>query len=545
MNLRNFLSRARTRALLEFNILQWRAQIASLASQPSDHPAAKTVLLCELMTNFASVKVEVVLASALRRRGYRVAVLLVSRNAMVERLHKAAGPTDFYYLDSLITEDEKQAAQQQAADIVAKTDDLNSLIDFELDGYRVGRNALSSAIRRLRTGRLDSNNPDHCQLTRSCLENSILARAASSRLLDQAHPALALFNERGYTPAGEIFDACLLRGVDCVQWFGGPQSDALIYKRYTLATRDRHPFGLGADTWAALQDGKFSTTDEDQTMQLLARNYAESAWFNRQQLQEGKTIFDPTETKRRLGVADGRKVAVIFAHIFYDATFFYGDSLFPDYEAWLIETVRCAVANPALDWIVKVHPVNVWRSKMDGAPMEQLESLAIERAVGKLPPHVRILPADTAINTYSLFGAIDYGVTVRGTIGMELPCFGIPTVTAGTGRYSGAGFTIDPQTPEDYRAVLVCLHETPSLGRDAIRLARLYLWGTFFRRPVRMQSFLLDFHANRFGLPDLAADTSISPAVQTSGYFLDDVENIATWLSTSASSDLLEQEQPA
>jgi hypothetical protein len=301
----------------------------------------------------------------------------------------------------------------------------------------------------------------------------------------------------------------------------------------------------GTDTWEVLQQGGFSAAEEERIMQLLARNYAKGAWFNRQQLQEGKAIFDATETRRKLSVTEGRKIAVIFAHILYDATFFYGESLFPDYEAWLIETVRCAIANPELDWIVKVHPVNVWRSKMDGAPMEQLESLAIKRAFGQLPAHVRILPADTSINTYSLFGTIDYGLTVRGTIGMELPCFGIPTVTAGTGRYSGAGFTIDPRTPEEYRATLAHLHEVPALDRHAARLARLYLWGTFFRRPIPMQSFLLDFSANRYGLPDLVADTSINPAVQSSGHFLDDMEDIAGWLDKGTASDLLLRETPA
>lgn len=539
------IDRIRTRAILEFEALQWQSRIAPLAGHATAGNPSSTVLLCELMANYASIKVEILLAMALRRRGHAVAVLLPSRNRMVERLHKAAGATSFFYLDTLTIEDERRECQRQAAAIVAGVNDLNALFDHETDGFRSGRNALSTAIRRLRVGRLDSGSPEHRALVTACLAESLLTQLAVTRLLDAAKPTLALFNERGYTPAGEVFDGCLLRGIDCVQWFGAPQSDSLIYKRYTLATRDRHPLALGSDTWAALQQAAFSPAEEDRIMQLLAKNYAKGAWFNRQQLQEGKAVFEAVETRQRLGVAEGRKVAVVFAHILYDATFFYGSSLFQDYEAWLIETVRCAIANPALDWIIKVHPVNVWRSKMDGAPIEQLESIAIERAVGKLPPHVRILPADTSINTYSLFGAIDYGVTVRGTIGMELPCFGIPTVTAGTGRYSGAGFTIDPQTPEEYRAVLARLQETPPLGRDAIRLARLYLWGTFFRRPVRMQSFLLDFHANRFGLPDLTADTTVAPAVQTSGHFLDDVENIATWLSASTASDLLEQEQPA
>ena len=61
----------------------------------------------------------------------------------------------------------------------------------------------------------------------------------------------------------------------------------------------------------------------------------------------------------------------------------------------------------------------------------------IRERVGKLPPHVRVLAPDTKVSTLSLFRSIDAGITVRGSIGYELPCFGVPVVTAGTGRYSG------------------------------------------------------------------------------------------------------------
>ena len=67
-------------------------------------------------------------------------------------------------------------------------------------------------------------------------------------------------------------------------------------------------------------------------------------------------------------------------------------------------------------------------------------SRALRRHFGNLPGHVKLMRADTGINTFSLFDVADYGLTVRGTIGMELPCFGIPVVTAGTGRYSGPWF---------------------------------------------------------------------------------------------------------
>ena len=247
-------------------------------------------------------------------------------------------------------------------------------------------------------------------------------------------------------------------------------------------------------------------------MKHLGANYASGAWFNRQQLQAGKKIKSREEVLGALGLDPGRKTAAIFSHILYDATFFYGESQFADYEEWLIETVRAAAANRNLNWIVKVHPVNVWRSRMDGHPLEQLEVRALRAALGELPDHVKVLPADTDINTYSLFSTIDYGLTVRGTIGMELQCFGIPVVTAGTGRYSGRGFTIDPATPEQYRQVLAHLHEVPGLDDESIRLARLYSSATFMLRPLRMEAFMLDFAARTYGASGLVANVSVKAA---------------------------------
>ena len=140
-----------------------------------------------------------------------------------------------------------------------------------------------------------------------------------------------------------------------------------------------------------------------QLLQDIRNHYHEGAWYNRQQLQTGKKIFDRAQTLNLLGISPGRKVAVIFSHILYDATFFYGSSLFSDYESWLVETVRCAIKNENLDWIVKVHPVNVWRSRMDNKPLEQLEETILKKEFGSLPSHIKLLTADNEINTFSLF----------------------------------------------------------------------------------------------------------------------------------------------
>ncbi len=493
---------------------------------------SKVVLLADLVSSLASYKAQALFARALIPHGYRPVVLLHGRNKVAERFYNAAQSTRFIYLDDFIKND----FIDQARELLDTPDAFDRLLTLEIDGIRIGRNVLSLVLRRLRTGRLVTGNSQQLALAVEILAQSLAAKAAGEIVLDHVKPSLAIFNERGYTPAGELFDLCVMRGIDTIQWLGAPQADRLLFKRYTLANRASHPLALDPVTWNHLQAKPLDSTSREEIMTQLASHYGSGAWFNRQQLQTDKNLMEPEEVRQVLGVSSGRKIAVIFCHILYDATFFYGSSLFKDYEEWLVETVRSAIANPHLDWIIKVHPVNVWRSRMDGQPMEQLESIALHRAFGELPPHIRIMPADTSINTWSLFQTIDYSLTVRGTVGMETPCFGIPTVTAGTGRYSGHGFTIDPENQAQYRDILARLHTIPRLDDETIAKARLYAWGTFFRRPIPTYSFRLDFQGQGRH-PSLVPNCDIlSPPDQAA-----DLAALAQWIATSRDADFLSE----
>lgn len=488
---------------------------------------------------YSIAKVETLFAAALARRAFRPVVLLPERIALIERVFSACGRAEFIYLNEFLTPEIFAEFGVEAERVLAETPDLEALANLELDGFRIGRNVQSRVVRKFRVGRLDPGNLEQMAELRQVMTESLAVSRIASRLIEDLKPDLAVFLEKGYTPAGEVYDACLLKGVDTIQWLGAPQSDHLLFKRYSLATRADHPFALGTDTWERLHAAPWSSVQDQLVVDRIASHYQSGAWYNRQQLQTGKRIVSPAEVRSQLGVRPGRKVAVIFAHILYDATFFYGDSLYPDYEQWLIETVRGAIANPDLDWVVKVHPVNVWRSRMDGVPMEQIEALVLRREFGELPAHVSLMPANTEINTYSLFDSIDFGLTVRGTIGMELPCFGVPVVTAGTGRYSGHGFTIDPSSREEYQEILSRLHEQAPLSDEQKRRARQYAFGAFFLRPYPTVSFRLDFHARSFGVASLKQNVELDADLISQWPETPDLSQIAAWAEGSRESDLL------
>jgi hypothetical protein len=67
---------------------------------------------------------------------------------------------------------------------------------------------------------------------------------------------------------------------------------------------------------------------------------------------------------------------------------------------------------------------------------------------------------------------------------MEAACFGLTTVTAGTGRYDRLGFTTDPETPEEFRKLLRHVERLRKPTTDAVELARRYTRAVLLERPV-------------------------------------------------------------
>src|SRR3989442_7090265 len=64
-------------------------------------------------------------------------------------------------------------------------------------------------------------------------------------------------------------------------------------------------------------------------------------------------------------------------------------TLFP-YTTLFRSTVRAACRNPAVNWVVKLHPVNVWRLEADNYRGELVEAAILRREIGELPRHVTL-----------------------------------------------------------------------------------------------------------------------------------------------------------
>jgi capsule polysaccharide export protein KpsC/LpsZ len=254
-----------------------------------------------------------------------------------------------------------------------------------------------------------------------------------------------------------------------------------------------HPTSLSRASWEYIKQMPWNRAKTQAIKDELLRDYESGEWASKMGAQINKRILNREELQSVLDLDPKKKTAVLFPHLFWDATFFYGRDLFRDYEDWFVQSVRVAVNNPALNWVIKVHPANISKRHRDGYKGEYSEIVAVQKHVGVLPAHIKLVSAESDVSTFSFYSVMDYCLTVRGTVGIEAGVFGIPVLTAGTGRYDHLGFTIDSETPAEYLDRLTHLQEQPPLTRTQQELAQRFAYGILMMRPFHLQSVSLEF----------------------------------------------------
>jgi hypothetical protein len=508
------LERARYRTTIERDIRSFERRVRGVFPPG---PATGPVALVVSLTTFPyQLKVEGMLANALRLAGHRPVVLVPPPSPLdAPRRYLAA-----FGLEALVRLDE--------VDVEAPP------LEGELRRY-----VLSTASRMLHRTSLEPDDPELQPLLRDLALTAARSRAAGALLLDELQPELVLFNERNYAQEAPLCDLALERGLNTIQWVNALQDDALVFKRYTDETKGLHPRSLSDASWERVRELEWTSEREAGLEEEFRLRYG-GGWGLARRNHGWTRAFSREEIRAELGLGPRRKIAVLFSHVLWDANMFLrGVDLFPDQEAWFVESVRAACENDRVDWIVKLHPANVWKQRRDGFEGEGSELEILRERIGELPPHVRVVRAGSDISTRSIFDLADYGITIRGSVGFELPCFGVPVLTAGTGFYAGRGFTVDSATAGEYLERLRRIDELPPLSADQTLLAKKHAYALFRLRPTRFTSFTSIFRPlEELGHP-LDHDVVVNLRSRDELERADDLRSFGEWAVRSRELDYL------
>jgi hypothetical protein len=474
-------------------------------------------------------KLETLLIKALQIAGFDT-VWVGNRRYDFLRYIWLSGNKKVYAFSDFASPGDPEWVNQQVGRLVT----LQDWLALQYRGAHVGRFTIAFALRTLRVGQLNFVDPVIKEKLREILESSVRYTLTAIQLIREFKPDRVLLMDRGYSGYGEVFDLAINQGIDTITWHTGHKSNRLVVKRYHQGNERDHPFAPSTESWRQLCSIPWKPSYGQQIRQEIFQCYESQDWFSADGTQFDKQILSQHVTRQKLGLSSDKKVAVIFPHILWDGSFFYGKDLFDDYTQWFVETVRAACANPRLQWVVKLHPAHLVKAKQNNDLGKPAELNVIERTFGSLPHHVKLVYPDTELSTYSLFEIADYAVTVRGTVGIESALFGVPAVTAGTGRYDRRGFTLDSSTREEYLEKLAKLETFPRLSGEQVELAERYYYGVFSCRPLSLSSVSLEFARDQMATPKVAVHC------QTRNEWLaaPDMRRLAGWLADGKAEDM-------
>ncbi|MCL0102268.1 capsular biosynthesis protein [Dehalococcoidia bacterium] len=511
-----------------------RTHAPLLVGSSNSKPQNKSVLIPSLSPLVYRIKLEILLGRALYLRGYKP-YFLTYRSAPIpnypSQYFRSAGfGQTLFYEDYFPKGDStRQEISQFCTQVLTPSLEPGRLQGLSYRSVDIGEHLLASMSRTLHMGRIDLGQTKASAFAHNVLPELLSNVHAAERLLDTLSPDIVMFNDTSYTHYGPIHDLCLERNINAFQFNYGAEDNSLILKRSTTETRRTHPNSLSDDTWNMARTMSWTDTKNDALTEHFKDRY-QGRWYMSQRNQHKKSIKSRDTVRRSLGIDPNKKTVVLFSHILWDANLFYGEDLFEDFGDWFVETLRSAYANPSVNWIVKLHPGNIWKQIQEGWADDQSELSLIQSRLGPLPRHITIVPSDTDLNTFSFFEIADAAITVRGTTGIELACHGVPVLTAGTGRYSGRGFTVESASKEEYLSRLLTINQIQPLSQAEINLARRYAYTLFVLRPWRFRALKSSFKAVEQGNHPLAWNLEADCSWANDLSKAPDLESLLDWI---------------
>jgi len=187
---------------------------------------------------------------------------------------------------------------------------------------------------------------------------------------------------------------------------------------------------------------------------------------------------------------DSRPVVMLAANVLGDSLTLGRDIFASSMTEWMTRTMQFFSKRPEVQVAVRVHPGETL------VPKAKSMAKVVADAITDLPEHIHVIGAADKINTYDLIEIADLGLAYTTTVGLETAMNGRPVIVCGETHYRGRGFTLDPNTWEEYWGELEkVLADFPGhrLPENKIEKAWNYAYRFFFEYPRPFPWRLMNF----------------------------------------------------
>ena len=319
---------------------------------------------------------------------------------------------------------------------------IDDLLNLKIDKIEVGRAIYENYIRNSNTAYI--SNIDFKILY--FLSESCYLINFTQDLIKNNKYKYAIISERQFIPSNIIFQVSLKLGVKVISRISGPKKIGVSIcssfkdknkseirlgnKMFNSLKKNKMKYShLGYSIVKKLLDGKVMNFDRN-----ISKNY-----FLNDKKKKKKTsdFFEMT------GLDKNKKNCFIFSHNLLDGNLF-GKTrvIYYDYITWLRDTLNYINGlNSNINWIIKEHPSDYGFTKMQTNTLNEFNKIITAKNVKFFPKNVK----NSIIREIA-----DCVVTLGGSVGMEYPCFGIPSINSAGIFYSGYGFTNDFKNKKEY-----------------------------------------------------------------------------------------------
>lgn len=302
--------------------------------------------------------------------------------------------------------------------------------------------------------------------------NREAARAVLAMLKNE-NPDLVLLPNGTILEFGVIYQVAKYLGIPIVTYEFGEQQNRIWLAKNAEVMRQNTD-----DLWQACRDRPLNKEQWEQVKGLFAARQRGSLWENFARRWQGAPSEGGEKVRQTLGL-DKRPVVLLASNVIGDSLTL-GRQIFSDtMTGWLQQTTRFFASKPDVQFIARIHP---------GELITKAPSVAdaLKRVLPKLPENIHLVPADAPVNTYDIVEVADLGLVYTTTAGLEMAMSGLPVIAVGNTHYRGKGFTLDPQTWDEYYQIIEQVLEQPQnyrLSKEQIEIAWQYAYYFFFRYP--------------------------------------------------------------
>lgn len=240
--------------------------------------------------------------------------------------------------------------------------------------------------------------------------------------------------------------------------------------------------------WEARKDKNLSEGEWEKLRSLFSSRKQASLWENFSRLWQDTPSQGGEQVRRDLGL-DERPVVLLAANVIGDSLTLGRQIFTENMTEWLRHTIRDFSLQSDSQLLIRVHPGERYTK---GPSVSEL----VSNSLTNLPSHIHLINADDPINTYDLLEIADLGLVYTTTVGMEMAMAGVPAIVVGQTHYRGKGFSLDPQSWQEYHRLVKMVLEQPQLHRlskDQIERAWQYAYLFYFEYPCPFPWHMKDF----------------------------------------------------